>query len=454
MAALDNSVQVVILLETVTPSVAGFGIPLLAGAASFAERVRVYTDNAGVKVDEDASLISAFMADGIRAAFAQTPRVASAKIGRVEPDQAQLVTWTIGTGTAVSGDKFDITVNGQLGTFTAVGGESESVIATAVRAALTTALSGEPVTVGGTGADITVTADIAGVAFTFSSLYTPVTPPGPQGLTEVTTAPNINLASELQLIADADSDWYGLAIESRAAAENQEAANWVQGDGRRIFIAQSSDADLLTAVTTDLASTLNSNNYFRSAVAYKSQDTEHGPMSWMGQKLATDLDARTTLWRYSRSSGLTPESLTDTEVNNARAKNVNLFGPFMSFLGVWQDGVFATGRQIDLRTTADWVRARIEERISTILVDASNRNEKVPYTDAGISVFAEAVREILTNGVDVGHFVEGTIVVTAPLLEDVLPADRAARLLRLDFEVTAAGAIEQVTVNGFISITT
>ena len=47
---------------------------------------------------------------------------------------------------------------------------------------------------------------------------------------------------------------------------------------------------------------------------------------------------------------------------------------------------------------------------------------------------------------------ENTLTLDIPLRANVAPADIAARVLNIEFEVEAAGAIENVTVTGYIVI--
>jgi hypothetical protein len=80
------------------------------------------------------------------------------------------VTFTF-SGVPEVGDQMDITVNGQTGTHI-VDGVTLNDEVDDLRAALVTALAAEPVTVGGASPAITVTADVGGVPFTYSSLIT------------------------------------------------------------------------------------------------------------------------------------------------------------------------------------------------------------------------------------------------------------------------------------------
>jgi hypothetical protein len=269
-------------------------------------------------------------------------------------------------------------------------------------------------------------------------------------VSEAITTPNTSVATELDAILAENSSWYGLGIESRVALQNQRAAGWAQSNNR-LFIGQSSDADILTTATTDIATTLKDLSYFRAATIYIATDTEDAPMAWEGQTLAVDPDLQTTIWKFKELAGVTIQDLTATEVTNLQGKNCNVYG-FMGGTGITADGIAADGTPLDIVLTVDWMTSRIIEKIQQLLKDTSQRGEKIPYTDAGINTVAEKIKEVISQGQDVGHLNPDpeTVTFDIPTRASVPSADVTARRLALSFTVEAAGAIENVTVNGTV----
>lgn len=96
---------------------------------------------------------------------------------------AESVTWTV-TGTPAEGDGYGITINDIFVPYYATAGQDAAAVAAALRAALIAALAAEPVTVGGTGADVTATADDPDDPFKYDSGYETQTPPPTSGLDE------------------------------------------------------------------------------------------------------------------------------------------------------------------------------------------------------------------------------------------------------------------------------
>ena len=139
--------------------------------------------------------------------------------------------------------------------------------------------------------------------------------------------------------------------------------------------------------------------------------------------------------------GVTPGAWTATQITNLRAKNyvtyVTTSGRNHTFDGKTPSGEF--GDQV---RGLDWYRIRSEERIATLLLN----NDKVPFTDRGISqIYSELVAQQL-DGEAVELFVPGTSTMTVPLRASTNPTDRANRVLKgIVGSVTLAGAIHLVS---------
>jgi hypothetical protein len=456
MANLNSDIVVSVSSESAPVSATNFGIPLYAAdgaslGAGFTERIRFYNTAAESNGDAD---LSAAAKGAMTAAFSQNPRVTTAAVGRVDTASfvAQLVTWTF-SGTPEVGDVMSITVNGIETNYTAAGTVLNTEVS-ALAALVIAALAGEDVTAADATPAITATADNDGESFTYDSSVTLVGS-GDLAVAEVLTTPNVGVSTDLAAILAESSNWYGLAIWSRSKGHIMEAALWTEAN-YRLFLAQSSDADILTAATGNVLERLGAFSYERTALLYHATDSEYGDMAWLSSKLAVDPDQSTTFWRYQTLSGVAVDDLTSTEIANVRDNDGNVYEEFFG-TNVTSKGRTVDGNPIDVLITVDWTRARMEERIAQALIDASNRGSVIPYTNDGITTFTGIVDGVLEDGVGIGHFTRiddangrETPWAQSPRVENVPAADKQNRLVRVQFLAQRGDAIEEGSVTGYV----
>jgi len=244
-----------------------------------------------------------------------------------------------------------------------------------------------------------------------------------------------------------DPNFYAVAIDVRTDTEVEDVSTWVQTQGDKLFLAQTADADILTDTTPNILSVLAGLSNSRTLLAWHLTDLEEMALSWGAYKLSADPDQKVTSWPHVSLAGVAIDDLTSTERGNILDNNANCY---LNLKGAPEayGGKTVTGIFVDTLLSGDWLKARIEEGIATLLRDVSARNEKVPYTDAGIAQIAAVVRRYLARGEEIGHFRPGSSTVTVPLLSTIDPAIVASRELTISATTILAGAIDQaVTVN-------
>lgn len=251
----------------------------------------------------------------------------------------------------------------------------------------------------------------------------------------------------LTAISEVDDVWYGLACDTVDAAEIVEIAAWVEAR-TKIYIAKSSDSDVITNSTTDVGSDLQDANYARTALLWHSLATTTYPdCAWLGNCLVRDPGSQT--WKFKTLPAITVDSFTATQKDAMIGKNVNFYERIAG-VNITREGTMAEGEYIDVIRGIDWLTARIQERVYERLVNSP----KVPYTNAGIAVIENCVREQLDIAVDRGVIApEPPYTVTVPDVLDTDSADRADRILRdVEFEGRLAGAIHSVTITGVVTV--
>lgn len=447
MATFDNAVNIIIRTDGAPVGRAGFSSAIIVDAQQGStERLLFFSSVAEAQAAQTGSQITAAQLAHITAGFSQQNRPAMIGAGRGDADVAQVDTVTVG-GTPADTETFTITINGTDYTATAAGGDDAAAVATKLR----TALAAVPgVTVGGAGADVTLTATVAGTPFTTTTSTTSAA----GTLSLVNTTASASIATGLAAILEENAaGWYGFGLVSRSALDLQRAAAWAEAN-QRFFIAQSSDSDILSAVDTDVFSVLQSAGYHYTKLFWYSNNAAAPAFALLTDRLSNDPDVRTTIWDFVPLAGITPDvdNITTTQLANLTSKNG---GAYLTLAGVGVTGGGnrqASGRFSDVQITVDWYRARLDEAHANLLISASRRGTKIPYTDTGFEQVGAVARGVLELGIRAGHFEaatddEGAEIspfVRLPRRSTLSGPDVDARRLRYTSGALLAGAVQGV----------
>jgi len=450
MATWDLNVVVNILSTALGVTRATFGrIMLMTEDVTFSEDYKIYETNQDA---QDDSTLGTDVKSAVATFFSQTPHPPDVAVGKKASDEAQSIKWTIGAGVAEN-DEFDIEIvpfHGSTitGTDTAGAGDTETDVAAALRADLTTKLAAENLTVGGSGADVTVTADNPGEPFSYDSEYRDLGS-GTSGITTVVTQANVNYETELSDLNGIFSTWYGLAIDSRDKNDIWYASDFAEAN-TKMFSCQTSDSDVKTAASDNVLGYMKDQALTRTFCSWHHDDTEWLDFGWIARFLAIDPDVASTTAAYLTIVGITPNSSTDIDATakaNIIAQNGNLY---LTFYGVncINNGVLVNGDFIDVLLAHDWLEARIEEAVAQLKLDQAALGSKIPYTQAGIDMVAAQVRRILSRGESIGHLAAGESSLDIPTRASIDPADVLAREFNdLKAEALLSGAIQKSTIN-------
>lgn len=445
----DNTVQISINPDALPVGKQGFGTAIVVDAASMTERVLFFETNAAaIAAQADGDITNAQLL-AVQQAFAQSPRPAQVGAARgAFVDVAQVDTITVG-GTIAEDDVFTLTVNGEVVAYQAMAADGVNDVAAGLiadGAGLT-----EPVTVGGSGAEVTLTADVAGDAFDVTLTVTSAA----GTLTLVNTTANQSITEELNAILDENNSWFGFTLVSRAKKDLLRAAAWAETN-QRVFGAQSSDADIKAKTADNLFETLKARSYEWTLPVFYSQDSEHLAFAFFASVLATDLDTSTTVWYDKTLEGFEPDvnALTQTEKSNIQDLNGTLYLT-LGGVGATGAGKNAAGRFFDVITTLAVTAARVNEDLKQLRLDYSNRNSKIPYTDEGFAVVESKVRARLESLLRAGHFERtdtgSSPYVNMPLRRNISGAVATSRKLSFTFGALLAGGVYEIVGNGSLT---
>lgn len=258
---------------------------------------------------------------------------------------------------------------------------------------------------------------------------------------DVTTDPGI--AADLANIRTADSDWYGLAIDQNCKALIVAASGWAETELVLFGANTSESAAFDGASTTDTGYILKNLSTARTILGFDLDNAgSYMGVAMLAERFPHDVGQAGAggTFHGKTLSGISGDALTATQKTNLRAKNYVVYittGGRNHTL----DGKVCGGEFADKIRGLDWFKTRTEERIAQAILD----NDKIPYTDAGITILLSQVLAQGQQAEDVNLFTPGTFAATAPKASAVSSADRGARNLSgIKFQGQLAGAIHFV----------
>ena len=451
MGSLNNIVNINITRQTTVPTRAGFGTgAFISNDAVFVGQTKVYSNITAVTEDTQSG------SDTQSAAaiyFGQA--VAPTKLTVIKHDASgkNMVATLTFSEDLVASNSIAVTLDtsaiaGSPVAFNTSNAQTLTDIATAIQAEseVTTAVSD--------GTDkITITfAD-----FVDHTVAAVVTAGAAQATAVYVVTSFSSLVQTLPVALDAavleTNDWYGLALYSRIDADITAVAAWVQGltnTNPKLFFAQSDDSNILDAVqTSDIAFIFQQLAYFRTAVMYHSLDAEWADMGWMGGQLPSDPGSIT--WGFKQISGVTPDTLSDTEKNAASGKAANTYST-VSSVNITEEGKVSDNpfEWIDVIRGTDWITANMAADLFTLLVTLP----KLPYDTGGLGLVKSTGLAVLSTAQAMGILTIDTApTFFVPDIADVSAADKSNRTLNnVTFTGVLAGAVQKINVAGTVTL--
>lgn len=326
---LTDVVEVLITRESTAIDTASFNIPLiLATFTNFSERTRSYTSMTGIAEDFDSADKVYKMAQTM---FGQEIKPPSIVVGRRQVDEVTI------TPTVANNSVYVVTINGVDYTYTSDAGAT----ATEITAGLDTAI-GSPTGITVTDNTGTLTVEVSTPGSAWSIKVS-------NNLTKVDVASTETWTDALDAVEAENDQWYALTAETHVKADILELAAAIQAR-RKVYGTATADSDVPTTAITDVATALADLNYDRTFLIYqKSAATQYPECAWIGSQLP-ELPGSND-WNLKSASGVTVDSLTETQKVNLRAKNCNFFTR-KAGVEVFQDGDMISGSPIDLKQVA------------------------------------------------------------------------------------------------------
>lgn len=447
MANIDRIVNVQIALNTTGVSKEGFSTMLVLGShVNSLTRVVSYTSVDDMIADGFLPTDPTYIA--VNDAFSQTPRPKLVKVGRRQVD-----TVNVNTIKATKGATYAITISSKDNTGNVADNKYEFVNsgetfdAAAILAGLQEKITADTKSiVNATVADslLKITVKNSGTAFKIKLT---------DNLTYELADTTETIAKSMEMITAEDNDFYGICMSSRKDEDILAMADWTESHiklfGTSIAQAGAKDA----SVSNDIGSQLKDGNYYRTFWFYHEKATTEFPeCANMARCFAINPGGET--WANKKLAGISTDPLTETEYNAIKAKNGNTFEKVRN-VSITQIGKVAAGEWIDVIRFRDWLQEEITVNVFNVLIN----NDKIPYTDAGITIIENQIKAALDLGQARGGIAPTEYdddnnenlgyTTSVPIASEISPNTKASRILEdVSFTARLAGAIHAVEIKG------
>lgn len=443
MANIDRIVNVQISLNTNGVSKEGFSTMLVFGThANNLNRVTTYTNindliNDGFSTDDP-------IYRAVSAAFSQTPRPRQVKVGRRQVEEVNLSVNNVKDNTdytiTVSSKDTDGTVDEEAYKYNSQTSATATKIVEGLQALMA---SDTAVTATVSGEKLQLTAK-SGKSFAIKIS---------SNLSAELTEPTEEIADTMSAVMASDSDFYGIVLASRDKDDIMAMAEWVETQTKLFGTSTAEQGAKDSETDTDLLSMLKAKNYYRTFAFYHElADSEYLEAGVMARCFAIEPGGET--WANKVLSGLTADNLTETEYLAISGKNGNTFETFRN-KSITQNGKVAGDEWIDVIRFRDWLQEEITVNVFNLLINS----DKVPYTDAGIALVENQIRQALLlgqrrGGIAPTEYDEDNnenlgFTIEMPLAANIPANTKAQRLLEdVNFTARLAGAIHVVEITG------
>lgn len=271
---------------------------------------------------------------------------------------------------------------------------------------------------------------------------------------------------------EASSDWYMLVYApttiSTALADMKLVADWVETK-TKICGLVSNDSDIVDTTAVDdettIAAYIKSKTYARTFVCYSENcDSTADDPEFLNAAILSVISTWTPgsyTCKFKKLVGVTPSSLTSTQLTNAEGKYVNTYVS-MAGRGMFQHGTVGEGEWIDVIIFCDWQVSLIQNNVALALLTS----KKVPFDDVGLGVIGSAVSAGLEAGISSGGYTAmqvdedgntiGGYILSVPKASEISASDKNARKISSDTPITfigfLSGAIHSVTIQGKVTV--
>lgn len=250
-----------------------------------------------------------------------------------------------------------------------------------------------------------------------------------------------------------DNTPYWVGCDSHSDANVLALAGYLDSI-KKLFVTSTQQAGVLvTATDTDIASQLQDLAYDQvvtlwSAVA-DTQFSEGGIVGCMA-----GLQAGTSTAEFKTMTGVTPDTLSATQITSLENKNVPFYGT-MNGTNVLLNTKVASGQFLDTILFSNWLEAEIKSEIFNLFVSQSALGRKVSMDQAGMGLIRQAINVPIKTGQNNGSISADQLPrISTPNPRDIATATRLNRIVPdIVVEVLYSSAVHKaIPVRLFITL--
>lgn len=458
--SLSNIIDISVQVSPTTTAAQSFNIGLFIGPSTVIPstganaRVRYYTSTSDMLVDgfsvDDPEYIAAEIY------FSQEKQATQYAVGRQDLTAVQTITIDVaGTDWAV-GDQFSINqgaASGAVGTVIA----ATAGVPTAI--AMTSSL--------GTGYSIGT-----GIATTAQGTSTGT------GLTVDITVIGETLAQAAAACRIASSDWYGLAVNAPADADNLALSQWADPLWQTTrYYPYSDSAGIVDGTDANIALQLQALSLrvlgqYATTQSGLYPNNVYAAVALMGYEMGANTGLAGSFFTVAHKTlvGIAPEPLTQTQYNNIVQSGFNVYSTFQAFQ-LEEPGFMSNGAPSYL-----WLNlARYVSLLQTGEIGVLQANPAVPQTNAGEQLLLDAANTAGTTMANIGFLagstwtgasinITGVVVVAGQAIPNGFlnlaqpysqqsTADRAAgKAMPIYSFITTAGAVQSLVIGVYTQL--
>lgn len=425
MSQYDLNVEVNISRETASITTSVFDVPLvMAKFASFAERTRTYSSLTQVLSDFSETSNVYRMAARL---FSSEYGLGEIVVGKRQSDTA-----TITVQNATESEEYSFTINGQVYSYTALEADTTIEIGAGLAAAYLlnpieniSVVDNENATL-----SISSTEEVLWSLDSSSNTFNELGNPTETWVQAIVASKEDNPTP------------YVVMVETHDADEVVAIADYIETT-EMIYATSMSDVELTTSGEDSITEAFG--GLTRTFVVWSQvADIEYPEAKWVGEVIPWIVGRKG--WCFASATGLTPSKLTETQRNNLFNKNINAvlnIGGRRHF----QRGVTLEGNGIFEIVVKDWIKARLQEEVFTLLISLP----KVPLSQDGVVLVEAAIRRVLDQAA-VNGAIDPVYSVTSPQTRDLTLTEKVEGIMKtFTFRAIYIGETRKVEITGALT---
>jgi hypothetical protein len=202
----------------------------------------------------------------------------------------------------------------------------------------------------------------------------------------------------------ANSDWYAVYVCDTVAADIEAIAAYIETCSPvSTYFYETSDSAVIAGTAGNVMATLQTNKYTRTFGQYST--SAHAAAAAMGYAMGANTGQVNSAYTlaYKTEAGITPETLTSTQVSTILGYNGNVYTNYGDAYNLLVQGAVANGTSFDEIINQDILTNNIQTAILNALIGGT----KIPQTTDGVNLLINAITKPCSDAKDMGIIAPG-----------------------------------------------